>query len=269
MERNDILDELESMISNFSIGDSKLFYNLRLLDKDDIENDSDRAIIVTPLLDKICDYSMIDLGMDLFELDILNQKIKNSISISLIEQSLKIAQLSNEYVMCLFDQDILHPAVSMTVYKGELQYNQDEYYEMLCNFINYTNYYEVKDRVLDILSIIDNNSVEKYENDFLKCIFPQVKQALSTNNIELILNILSIYIDNKISLESGIVPKISLLNSQILGIINIIKETTYSDLEQDYIEMVENRYLKQKSIFYYYQQQIQKFNIYKEKCKKL
>ena len=297
----EILENLNNAFEELRIEKIENIELLLNLTKEDIENGTDISYQVTPILEQLLELSRIYLYLDdeLDELYMMNQtyffsKIQN------------ITELSEKILDEFKKRGIIHPILASD-FKFEDTLDSQEECTYALERIKETleKMDEEKEEIEEDLEDTDDSNnflisqittyydrvVGYYQIVFSRQVVPELREDMFSEDYQHAIGVLSDYINLKLKLLSGFDEDNSIYLTDIaIDLHNSLDDWIVEDIQnrieieegafdqeeltdEEYfnllILMFENRYQRQKSCRFYYHEQLQEVETYKEKCKKM
>lgn len=297
----EILENLNNAFEELRIEKIENIELLLNLTKEDIENGTDISYQVTPILERLLELSRIYLYLDdeLDELYMMNQtyffsKIQN------------ITELSEKILDELKKRGIIHPILASDFeFEDTLDSQEECTYALERIKETLEKMDEEKEEIEEDLEDTDDSNnflisqittyydrvVGYYQIVFSRQVVPELREDMFSEDYQHAIGVLSDYINLKLKLLSGFDEDNSIYLTDIaIDLHNSLDDWIVEDIQnrieieedafdqeeltdEEYfnllILMFENRYQRQKSCRFYYHEQLQEVETYKEKCKKM
>lgn len=300
----EIIEKLNNAFMELGINEIGNMELLLKLSREDIEKKTDLSYQVTPILEHLLKLSRIYvyLGDDEGnELLMMNQT-------DFFSKIHYITRLSEKLLDEFRIHDVIHPVLASDFDFGDVIDSQedcafalDEIYEILAKRKEERDEWEeetrmdsfesLEDSISSQISIYSDRVAGYYQVVFYRQVVPKLRDDMFSENYQHALEVLSNYIDLKTKLLAGLDEDNSLYLTDVA--INLHRSLDHwivediqnkIEIEEDgfdqeeltdeeyfnlLILMFENRYQRQKSCRFYYYEQLQEVETYKEKCKKM
>lgn len=300
----EIIEKLNNAFMELGINEIGNMELLLKLSREDIEKKTDLSYQVTPILEHLLKLSRIYvyLGDDEGnELLMMNQT-------DFFSKIHYITRLSEKLLDEFRIQGVIHPVLASDFDFGDVIDSQedcafalDEIYEILAKRKEERDEWEeetridsfesLEDSISSQISIYSDRVAGYYQVVFYRQVVPKLRDDMFSENYQHALEVLSNYIDLKTKLLAGLDEDNSLYLTDVA--INLHRSLDHwivediqnkIEIEEDgfdqeeltdeeyfnlLILMFENRYQRQKSCRFYYYEQLQEVETYKEKCKKM